>query len=62
MGGVRCWGAERLVSPLVLSNTFKQYREWCRVKSELDSECVLESGYVQGTVYSKPKEKIEKEE
>jgi len=51
---VRCWGAERLVSPLVLSNTYNQYRDWCRVKGELDSECVLDSGYVQGTVFSKP--------
>jgi len=54
VGGVRCWGAERLVSPLVLSNTYNQYRDWCRVKGELDSECVLDSGYVQGTVFSKP--------
>lgn len=51
-GGVRCWGGDRLVSPLVLSNTYKQYKEWCRVKAELDTECVLESGYVQGTVFS----------
>jgi len=54
VGGVRCWGAERLVSPLLLCNTFNQYKDWCRVKAELDSECVLESGFVQGTVFSKP--------
>jgi len=54
VGGVRCWGAERLVSPLLLCNTFNQYKDWCKVKSEVDSECVLESGFVQGTVFSKP--------
>jgi len=54
VGGVRCWGAERLVSPLLLSNTHSQYKDWCRVKGELDPECVLDSGYVQGTVFSKP--------
>eukprot|EP00092_Neocalanus_flemingeri_P011477 GFUD01012370.1.p1 GENE.GFUD01012370.1~~GFUD01012370.1.p1 ORF type:complete len:477 (-),score=163.99 GFUD01012370.1:904-2334(-) len=30
VGGVRCWGAERLVSPLLLSNTYNQYKDWCK--------------------------------
>jgi len=59
VGGVRCWGAERLVSPLLLSNTYNQYKEWCKVKGELDPEYVLESGYVQGTVFSKPMTRVE---
>jgi len=52
VGGVRCWSAERLVSPLLLSNCFPEYKEWCQVKSELDPEGVLGSGYVQGTLIS----------
>ena len=58
VGGVRCWGAERLVSPLLLCNTYNQYKDWCKVKAELDSECVLESGFVQGTVFSKPTARV----
>ena len=54
VGAVKCWTGERLVSPLVLSNTHPQYRDWCRVKLDQDPDCVLESGYVQGTVFSKP--------
>ena len=30
-GGVRCWSAERLVSPLLLASCFPEYREWCQV-------------------------------
>jgi len=57
IGGVRCWSAERLVSPLLLSNTCPGYREWCRVKKELDPACLLSSGYVRGTVFSMPTRK-----
>jgi len=49
-GGVRCWSAERLVSPLLLSSTFPEYREWCQVKGELDPGDLLGSGYVQGSL------------
>jgi len=62
VGGVRCWGSERLVSPLLLSNTHTQYKDWCRVKGELDPDCVLDSGYVQGTVFSKPKDRRQERE
>merc|ERR1719282_1393036 len=51
VGGVKCWTGERLVSPLLLCNTHPQYRDWCRVKLDQDPDCVLESGYVQGTVF-----------
>ena len=54
VGGVKCWTGERLVSPLLLCNTHPQYRDWCRVKLDQDPDCVLESGYVQGTVFSRP--------
>merc|ERR1712013_396625 len=49
-GGVRCWSAERLVSPLLLASCFPEYREWCQVKSEVDPDGLLGSGYVQGTL------------
>jgi len=59
-GGARCGGAGRLVSPLLLSNTHPQYRDWCRVKAELDPDGTLDTGYVQGTVYSQPaKERLQ---
>merc|ERR1712098_723731 len=57
VGGVKCWTGERLVSPLLLCNTHPQYRDWCRVKLEQDPECVLDTGYVQGTVISKLSQK-----
>jgi len=57
VGGVRCWSAERLVSPLLLSNCFPEYRDWCQVKQEVDPENVLGSGYVQGTLLSSVKTK-----
>lgn len=53
MGGVKCWTGHRLVSPLLLSNTHPQYRDWCRTKLDLDPDLVLESGYVEGTVVSR---------
>lgn len=49
-GGVRCWSAERLASPLLLSTCFPEYRDWCQVKAELDPEGMLGSGYVQGSI------------
>lgn len=52
--GVRCWSSERIVSPLVLSNTFPKYKEWCKVKSEIDPDQLFSSGYVQGNVWSPP--------
>lgn len=52
VGGVRCWSAERLVSPLLLSNSCPGYRDWCKVKAELDPSCLLGSGYVHGTLFS----------
>merc|ERR1719336_2209997 len=48
VGGVKCWTGHRLVSPLLLSNTHPQYRDWCRAKLDLDPDLVLESGYVEG--------------
>lgn len=57
VGGVRCWSAERLVSPLLLSNCFTEYRDWCQVKEELDPDNVLGSGYVQGTLVSSKKQR-----
>jgi len=57
VGGVKCWTGERLVSPLLLCNTHPQYRDWCRVKLEQDPECMLDTGYVQGTVISKLSQK-----
>ena len=38
----------------VLSDSHPQYRDWCRMKLDLDPHLVLESGYVQGTVISRP--------
>jgi len=52
--GVRCWSSERIVSPLVLSNSFPKYKDWCRVKAQVDPDQVLSSGYVQGNVWSPP--------
>merc|ERR1712037_724036 len=49
-GAVRCWSAERLVSPLLLASCFPEYRDWCQVKSEVDPHGLLGSGYVQGTL------------
>jgi len=49
-GAVRCWSAERLVSPLLLASCFPEYRDWCQVKSEVDPQGLLGSGYVQGTL------------
>ena len=51
---MKCWSGQRLVSPLVLSNTHPQYRDWCRVKLEQDPVNLLDTGYVQGTVYFRP--------
>ena len=31
-GAVRCWSAERLVSPLLLASCFPEYRDWCQVR------------------------------
>jgi len=53
-GGVKCWSAERIVSPLVLSSTYPQYRGWCQVKNEVDPDYLLTSGYVQGSVWFPP--------
>ena len=65
VGAVRCWSAERLVSPLLLASCFPEYRDWCQVtsdmsnyfyvdifqvKSEVDPQGLLGSGYIQGTI------------
>jgi len=50
-GGVKCWTGERIVSPLLLSSSFPLYRNWCQVKSEIDPDYFLASGYVQGSVW-----------
>jgi len=57
VGGVKCWTGERTVSPLLLSSSHPQYRDWCKLKLDLDPDLVLESGYVQGTVISRPNNK-----
>lgn len=52
VGGVRAWSGERLTSPLVLSDMFEKYGHWCRMKSRVDPNNLLQSAYIQGTVYS----------
>ncbi|XP_040578787.1 L-gulonolactone oxidase [Lepeophtheirus salmonis] len=52
VGAVRAWYGERLTSPLVLNHIFKKYEKWCSIKSRLDSENILNSAYIHGTVYS----------
>lgn len=53
VGGVRAWSGERLTSPLVLSDTFdRNYGHWCRNKSRYDPNELLQSCYIQGTVYA----------
>jgi len=61
VGGVRCWSSERIVSPLVLSNTFPKYKDWCQIKSEVDPHGLFSSGYVQGSVWA-PLSKKSKDE
>eukprot|EP00088_Acartia_fossae_P024465 TRINITY_DN2539_c1_g1_i10.p1 TRINITY_DN2539_c1_g1~~TRINITY_DN2539_c1_g1_i10.p1 ORF type:complete len:569 (-),score=83.32 TRINITY_DN2539_c1_g1_i10:447-2153(-) len=53
-GGIRCWSGDRIVSPLILSDTFPEYSAWCKVKHEVDPDNILTSGYVQGDIWSKP--------
>jgi len=53
VGGVRAWSGERLTSPLVLSDVYdRNYSHWCRNKSRCDPNNLLQSCYIQGTVYA----------
>eukprot|EP00096_Caligus_rogercresseyi_P015735 TRINITY_DN8208_c0_g1_i1.p1 TRINITY_DN8208_c0_g1~~TRINITY_DN8208_c0_g1_i1.p1 ORF type:complete len:469 (+),score=96.01 TRINITY_DN8208_c0_g1_i1:51-1457(+) len=52
VGAVRAWYGERLTSPLVLNHIFRKYEKWCSNKSRLDSDNILSSAYILGTVYS----------
>ena len=53
-GGVKCWTGHRLVSPLLLSSSHPHYRDWARLKLDMDPDLVLESGYIQGSLIARP--------
>ena len=53
-GGVKCWTGHRLVSPLLLSSSHPHYRDWARLKLDMDPDLVLESGYIQGSLLARP--------
>ena len=54
VGGVKCWTGDRLVSPLLLSSSHPHYRDWARLKLDMDPDLVLESGYIQGSLLARP--------
>merc|ERR1711899_98760 len=52
-GAKRCWQPGRLTSPLALHYAFPaNYERFCSVKTKLDKNLLLNSGYLQGTILS----------
>ncbi|TRY70437.1 hypothetical protein TCAL_13209 [Tigriopus californicus] len=52
-GGMRCWSADRIISPLVLTDMFPNYNRWCNVKAQIDKYNFVQGAYIHGTVYSR---------